>query len=167
MKKLQILSPGFLVTIFCLLITCTAYAKKPPSAAQCEAGLTWTETGMDFGSYVGGVAGTIVMDATTGAMTPAGVVLVGGSAGTPLTFTFANSVNGCDKKNINITLPAGITISNAASNVIINNLITSISPKTKFKLMNTDTITIGGTLNAGAADAVGTYNGNNLFGFSY
>ena len=166
MKKLHIFSPGFLVPIFCLLITHAVHAKKP-TAAQCETGLTWTETGMDFGSYIGGAAGTIVMDATTGAMTPVGVVLVGGSAGTPLTFTFANSVKGCDNKNINITLPAGITISNAGSNVIINNLITSIFPKTKFKLNNTATITIGGTLNAGAADAVGTYNGNNLFDFSY
>jgi len=168
MNNSHLMYSRVLVVIVFLLTTGSTHAAPPPkpTAAECDAGLSWTETSMDFGTYVGSTAGTIVMD-VAGAMTPAGVVLVGAGGGAPLTFNFTNSVAGCGKKNITITLPADITIFNGGSSVVINGLNTSIAPQTKFKLNTVTQITIGGTLNAGAADAFGTYNGDNLFDFSY
>ncbi len=168
MNNSHLMYSRVLVVIFFLLTTGSAHAAKPPkpTAAECDAGLSWTETSMDFGTYVGSTAGTIVMDAA-GAMTPTGVVLVGAGGGAPLTFNFTNSVAGCDKKNITITLPADITMTNGGSSVVINSLITSVFPGTKFKLKSITKITIGGTLNASATDAFGTYNGSNFFDFSY
>lgn len=169
MNNSHLMYSRVLVVIVFLLIMDFAQAgggPPKPTPAECDAGLSWTETSMDFGTYVGSTAGTIVMD-VAGAMTPAGVVLVGAGGGAPLTFNFTNSVAGCGKKNITITLPADITIFNGGSSVVINGLNTSIAPQTKFKLDNVTQITIGGTLNAGATDAFGTYNGDNLFDFSY
>ena len=170
MKKLQILSPGFLVTIFCLLITCAAHAAKKPSAAECNASLTVTTTDIDFGTYVGGATGTIVMD-PAGNLTPTNVTLVGGGA-TAATYTIGNSnpLIDCSGRNIAITgIPTQIAISGAVPTptIIIDTLVTNIAPKTKFKTSKVNPITIGATLRADAGDPPDFYTGPFDVTFSY
>jgi len=149
------------VTIICLLITGEANAAPPPSAAECEAMLQVTVTDMDFGTYVGGTSGTIVMD-TTGAMTYAGVVPVGGTVGVPATYDLVAPGKNCDKRKITFTMPGTITINNVSGSppttLTINNLVTDL-PANPFKVRDVSTIRIGGTLTVTAADAQAPYTG--------
>lgn len=161
MKNLHMLFSRLLPTIFCFLITGAAYAAPPPSAAECEAMLQVTVTDMDFGTYIGGTSGTIVMD-TTGAMTFIGIVPVGGTVGVAATYDLVAPGKNCDKRNITFTMPTSITISNIsgapATTVTISNLVTDL-PSNPFQVRNVSTIRIGGTLNAGAGDARAPYTG--------
>ena len=161
MKNLQMLSSRFFLTIFCLLITGAVYAAPPPTAAQCEAMLQVTVTDMDFGTYLGGTSGTIVMD-TTGAMTYIGVVPVGGTVGVAATYDLVAPGKNCDKRDITFTMPTSITINNIsgspATTITINNLVTDL-PSNPFQARNVSTVRIGGTLNAAAGDAQAPYTG--------
>lgn len=155
----------------CLLSFSAATAappSPPPSKAECDAGLNVTSSPMGFGDYIGGTAGTIVMDPDTGALTAVGVFLLGGGVGSPQSFIFTNSVPGCEKKNVTMTLPASITINNAGTGVVINSLLSNIGNK-KFKIPNPGSVevTIGGTLNAGSTDPNGLYSGSYDVIFSY
>lgn len=168
MNNMKILYSKFLVTIFCLLISGMISAATPPPAV-CEAALSWTTTEMDFGNYVGGTNGTITMDPDTAALTPVGVVLVGGGTVAAATYVFTTTNADCLKSFINITLPADISINDSGptSTIIINNLVTSIAPQTKFKLSKLNTIKIGGTLNATSTDTPDAYVGPFTVIFSY
>ena len=144
-----------------LLFSHLAYSAPPPSAAECEAMLQVTVTDMDYGTYLGGSSGTIVMD-TTGAMTYAGVVPVGGTVGVPATFDLVAPGKNCDKRNITFTMPASITMSNIsgapATTITITNLVTDL-PVNPFQVRNVSTIRISGTLTATAGDAQAPYTG--------
>lgn len=159
MKKLQILSSKFLVMIFCLLTVHAAHAKKP-SKAQCEAGLQVTVTDMDFGSFVGGTSGTIVLD-TTGTMTHTGVIPVGGTVGVAATYDLV-ALKGCDKKKITFVMPGTITINNVSGSpsttLTITNLVTDL-PKNPFKVKDVSTIKIGGTLTVNSGGTQAPYTG--------
>lgn len=147
--------------IFCLLITHAVHAKKP-TKAECEAMLQVTVTDMDFGTYVGGTSGTIVMD-TTGAMTyTGGIVPVGGTVGVAATYDLVAPGKGCDKKKVTFTMPGTITINNVSGSppttLTINNLVTDL-PQNPFKVKDISTIKIGGTLNVNSGDAQAPYTG--------
>ena len=161
MKKLQMSYSKFLVTIFCLLITPVANAAPPPTAAQCEAMLQVTVTDMDFGSYVGGTSGTIVMDAT-GAMTYSGIIPVGGTMGIPATYDLVAPGKNCEKRDITFAMPTSITINNVsgspATTITITNLVTDL-PSNPFQVRNVPTIRIGGTLTATSGDSQAPYTG--------
>lgn len=166
-----------IVVVICFIITQTTHAAKPVTppgapltAAECDALLQVSVTpGMDFGSYVGGTTGTIVMD-VNGLMAYSGVVPAGAAAGTPATYNLTNPGKGCDRFTITITvIPANITMSDTGptSTVTINNLVTSVAPTNQFTLKTTPIVTIGGTLNATATDAADTYTGSFDVVFSY
>ena len=116
---------------------------------------------MDFGSYVGGTSGTIVME-TTGAMVHTGVIPASGSVGTPITIDLVAPGKNCDKRNITFTMPTSITINNIsgspATAITITNLISDL-PSNPFKVKDVSQINIGGTLNATAGDAHAPYAG--------
>ena len=168
MERLQTLSLKYLVTSYCLLLSTMAFAAATPSPAVCEAGLSWTTEEMDFGNYVGGTTGTITMD-PAGVLTNVGVVSVAGGTVRPAKYVFTNSNPDCLKGMITITLPVDINIydSGSTSTIIINNFVTSIAPNTKFKLTKTNTITIGGTLNATNTNTPDSYTGPLTVIFSY
>ena len=171
MKTLQILSSRSLATTLCLSITCTAYAGPPPPAADCNASLTVTTTDINFGSYVGGTTGTIIMDPVGNVTSPDGITLVGGGS-TAATYTIGNSnpLIDCSGRQLTITvIPTQIIISGGVptSTIIIDTLVTNIAPKTKFKTSDTNPLTIGATLHADAADPLGLYTGPFNVTFEY
>lgn len=146
--------------IFYLLVTRVSIAapSPPPTAAECEAALQVTVTDMDFGSFIGGVAGSIVMDAT-GAMVHNTLVPVGGAVGIPATYNLVAPGKNCNKRDVTFAMPASITINNVsgspATTLIITNLTTDL-PTNPFQVRKVATIKIGGTLtvtSAGSAQA--------------
>ena len=164
MKSLKIMTSRSLVATLCLLVTCTAHAGggPPPTAAQCEAALQVTVIDMDFGSFIGGTTGTIVMDAT-GAMVPTGgIVLVGGAVGTPATYNLVAVGKNCDKRDVTFAMPASITISNVGGppDITITNLVNDLATN-PFQIKNLPAtgIRIGGTLNTTSGNAAAPYTG--------
>ena len=163
MKNLKILSSKFLVTIFCLLIINLKLAgAAPPTTAECNAAVNIaTTTSMDFGSYIGGTTGTIAMPPVIGgAMVYSTVIGAPESAAMPTTFELTTSLPQCG--NGNLVVPPSITIANGGPSITITiDLITEIDPPTtNFKLGKKPYIlTIGGTLQAVAGNAPGTYTG--------
>lgn len=169
MKKLQILSSRVLVIIFNLLITHVVHAggKPPPlTAAECEAALLVTPTEMNFGSYVGGTSGTIMMDVATGNMSYSGVVPVGSTVGVPAAFDLVQTIPQCKNKDVIFTMPGSIAIINGGTTVSITSLTNDL-PGATFVVGNGITIMMAGTLNATAGDPTGTYNGNFDVTFTY
>lgn len=150
MKSLKKLISRLLVMIFCLLVTRVSIAGgPPPTAQQCEDALEVTVIDMDFGSFIGGTTGTIIMDAT-GAMVPTGgIVLVGGAVGIPATYNLVAPGKNCNKRDVTFVMPSSITINNVsgspATTLIISNLVTDL-PTNPFQVRNVPTIKIGGTL---------------------
>lgn len=160
----------YLVMCICVFIAPVAVAAPgpPASAAECDRDLQIAVTEMDFGSYVGGAAGTIVMDAT-GVMIPSGIVLLGGG-GVAATFDLTPVGKNCDKRTVTLTLPNSITMNNISGSpgttITITNLVTNI-PGTTFRIKDYPQITIGGTLTATTGDAHAPYTGNFDVGFTF
>lgn len=138
------LSAKYLVLFFSMLFVNASIAKPP----DCEVELSVAVTDMDFGSFVGGTTGTIVMD-TAGAMVHTGVAPASGTAGIPATFDLTTS-NRCKNKDVTFSMPSSITISNISGSpsttLIVNNLVSDL-PTNPFRVINVPKIRIGGTLN--------------------
>lgn len=166
MEKLKILNSRFTVMIFSLLVTVDVYAAggPPPSPAECDAALLISVQVMDFGTYVGGTTGTIVMD-TNGLMTHSGLVPVGGTTGTPAIITLTPVGKNCNKHLVTFTMPATITINNLSGSpgttITITNLTNDLV-NNPFEIRNLTggQIRMGGTLNATTGDAQAPYSGN-------
>ncbi len=163
MKNLNIVTSKLFVTIFCLLIINLKHAGAGlPTPEECNAAVNIaTKTSMDFGSYIGAATGTIAMPPVIGgAMVYSTVIGAPESAAMPTTFELTTSLPQCG--NGNLVLPASITIANGGPSITITiNPNTEIDPPTtNFKLSKKAYIlTIGGTLQAVAGSASGTYTG--------
>ncbi len=179
MRNLRVLSPGFLVMMFCLLIARSVYADQPaglgpPSPAECEAALAQggiTVELMDFGTYVGGTSGTIELDVDN-RLIHNSVVSASGAMGRAAIITLTPSGKNCDKHDVTFTMPASININNLsgspATTITITNLTNDlVSNPFQIRHLPSGKIRMGGTLNATSGDAQATYSGPYNVTFTY
>ena len=101
MKNFKNSFSSITLMIFCLLVMPITHAKPPPSAAECDANLGVSVAVMDFGTYVGGTSGSIIMD-VNGAMVHSGLVPVGGATGTPAIITLNPIFSACSAYSDNL-----------------------------------------------------------------
>lgn len=152
------------VMSFCLLFMGGVRAAPPPSPAQCDIDLVISIATMDFGSYIGGTTGTIVMD-FNGVMAYSGVVSAGGATGTPAIITLTPVGKNCEKHLVTFTMPSSISINNLSGSpgttITITNLTNNlVNNPFKIKDLTAGQIKMGGTLNATSGDAQAPYSGN-------
>jgi len=117
---------------------------------------------MSFGNIIASVGGGTVVLTPGGARTPAGVTFpaVGGTV-TAASFNVAGQAN----LTYSITLPASHTINSGANSMLVNAFTSStLSGTATLSGAGTDVLTVGATLNVGAAQPAGTY--TNLAGFT-
>jgi hypothetical protein len=157
MRALSINKAVSVSLLFTVLLFChVTRAAPPPSKAACNAALqTALVTDLNFGDYVGAVAGTITVD-TLGARTTTGPALAGGAVSAAAYDVWTN-LTGCEKRIITTTLPGSITLTGPAS--MTADTFTS-NPTNKFKLTAPGTatrVTVGATLNSAAGQAGGGY----------
>ena len=143
--------------LFTALLFCHAtMAAKPPSKAECNAALQAAlVTNLNFGDYEGAVAGTITVD-TAGARTTTGPLLVGGSV-SAAAYDVWTTLDGCEKRNITVTVPGTATLTGPAS-MTANNF--TKNPPNKFKLTAPAVptrVTVGASLNSAAGQTSGPY----------
>jgi len=156
----------FTIVYFLIIREASAAPGPPLTLAECRLALQVTTTvNMNFGSYIESSSGTIDMDAS-GNLTPSGVTLLGGTAGTPVTYSVSNPGKGCSSFPVTITVIPDIAMSGPSGDIPVTNLASMTSEfanpvSNQFSLNKTNpyTVTIGGRLTAGG-ETDGIYTGN-------
>lgn len=109
---------------------------------------------MNFGNIaVGANSGTVTMT-PNGNRSAGGGVTLPAAAGSPAAATF--KVDGLGSSTYAITLPTSVTLTNG-SNTMVANGFTSTPSSTGTLTGGTQNITVGATLNVGAAQVAGSY----------
>ena len=119
--------------------------------------ITQSQT-MNFGSLTeSGAGGTAVLDDADNLTPGAGITSLGGTIQSG-----GFQLKGTATKTVQVTAPASVQITSGANKMTVNafTIEGAASPYTHTMVAATDTgLRIGGTLNIGAAQPAGTYNG--------
>jgi hypothetical protein len=157
-----------LLTLGLVLLAFSAAAFGQTATATATATIltpiTLTRTGdMNFGNIIAGPGGTVLLS-PAGVRTPTGVTLPAANPGTVTAATFR--VDGDGTSTYAITLPAAnYTITRlTGTETMIVNAFTSTPSGTGALTAGTQNITVGATLNVGAAQVPGVY--TNAAGFT-
>ena len=149
-----------------LLFSHATRAAPPPSKAECNAALQAAlVTNLNFGDFESAVAGTITVD-TAGARTTTGPMLAGGSV-SAAAYDVWTTLDGCEKRNIAVTVPGTATWNGPAS-LTANNV--TKNPPNKFKLtapIVPTRVTVGASLNSNAGQTGGPYTTTFTVDFSH
>ena len=146
--------------VFLLAFSMKASAQSSATAtatATIVTPITITKTSdMNFGNVAvqASTGGTVVMTAA-GVRTPTSGVTLPGAAGTVSAASF--TVNGQSGYTYAITLPASVTLTDAASHSMNVSNFTSTPTATGTLTGGTETLNVGATLNVVAAQAAGVY----------
>lgn len=109
---------------------------------------------MNFGNIFSAAAGTVVLSPAGGRTVTGGATLAPGGTVTAASFT----VSGTASVTYSITLPAAATTLTSGANTMTVNVFTSNpTPTGVLGLAGTQTLTVGATLNVGAAQPAGVY----------
>lgn len=157
MRALSTNNAAVTTFLFTALLFCHAtMAARPPSKAECNVALQAAlVTNLNFGDYEGAVAGTITVD-TAGARTTTGPLLAGGTV-SAAAYDVWTTLDGCEKRNITVTVPGTATLAGPAS-MAANNF--TKNPPNKFKLIAPAVptrVTVGASLNSAAGQTDGPY----------
>ena len=157
MRALSINYTAVTTLLITALLFCHAtMAAKPPSKAECNTALQAAlVTSLNFGDYESAVAGTITVD-TAGARTTTGPLLAGGTV-SAAAYDVWTTLDGCEKRNITVTVPGTATLTGPAS-MTANNF--TKNPPNKFKLTAPAVptrVTVGASLNSAAGQTSGPY----------
>ena len=159
---------------FCFMGTSIAFAAETSTltvtADITQAGLTVTNTTMDFGTIISAGADTVIIDAsggpgatpspTTAAMTN---VTGGGAGSITVTSTVPNAV-------VTITYPTSITVSDGAatpSTMTVNQIDTYSTASPLTLTGTTGDIDVGGRLVISDSQTTGTYTGTGTITIDY
>jgi hypothetical protein len=127
----------------------------------CAQTITLSNTrGLDFGRFVAGAGGTVIMGATGARSRTGGVILLTSPSAGVAQFS-ASRGNGGAGKAISITLPANgsVSLSSGSNSMAVNTFISS--PATLTTISTTGTpLSIGATLTVTANQPPGSYTGS-------
>lgn len=167
MRNLKTIPSRLLVTTLCLLITCAAHAAKPPplSSADCDAALTVSATQMDFGTYIEGSSGQIIVN-LDGTLTILGPLTPGPQTGAAAAFLLGTTLAQCQQKDVTFTMPPIFSMTNSVTTTNVYDTINDL-PGPTFVVGRGITIKMGGTITVTPGDTPGTYFGNINELFSY
>ena len=138
-----------------LLLACSA------AAAQAVPSKSIVNTsGLGFGRFVAASGGAVTVT-PTGARTRTGAVLLLPSPADAATFGIVENGNGNDKKVYVLTLPpnGSVSLVSGANQMPVNNFTSNV-PNGAPMPSNTQSVTVGATLQVGPNQAPGTYSGS-------
>jgi hypothetical protein len=160
MKKI---AKFFTLAIIMVAFSLTAFGQGATVSANATATIIapiaiTNSTDLAFGNVAvsATLAGTVVLS-PLGVRTPTAGVTLPAVTGTFSAATF--SVTGSGASTYAITLPASITLTGVPSGTMTVDNFTSNPSGTGALTAGAQTLTVGGTLNVGAAQAAGTYTG--------
>lgn len=136
---------------------------SPAGREACAQQINLNNTrSLDFGRFVAGSGGTVVISPTGARSRTGGVILLNSPTVGQASFSVSKSANGGGNKAVIISLPAnGSTrLSSGTSNSMAVNAFVN-SPATLTTITTTGTtLSIGATLTVGANQAPGAYSGS-------
>lgn len=132
------------------------------ATATIVAPISITKTiDLNFGNVAAsGVAGTVVIS-PAGARSTTGGVFLPATAGTVTSASF--DVAGQANYTYAITLPASVTISSGANNMLVDAFTSTPTATGTLSGTGAQTVTVGATLNVGASQAAGVYTSGTPF----
>jgi hypothetical protein len=141
-----------------IAFSATTFAQATASAtatATIVTPITINKTvDMNFGNLYSAAAGTVVLDPAGARSITGGVTLAPGGTVTAASFT----VGGTPNVTYSITLPAGATtITSGANTMTVDTWTSTPTPTGTIGGGGTQTLTVGATLNVGAAQPAGIY----------
>lgn len=118
--------------------------------------------GLDFGRFVAGSGGTVVLSATGLRSRTGGVVLLNSPNAGQAVFNVGKSINGSNNRAVIITLPAnGATrLTSGANSMAVATFVRSPTTQTITIPNGGTTLSIGATLSVAPNQAPGNYSGS-------
>lgn len=134
----------------------------PAGREACAQQINLSNTrGLDFGRFVAGSGGTIVMSPTGARTRTGGVILLNSPAAGQSTFTVSKSSNGGSNKAVIISLPANgsVRLNSGSNSMAVGSFANSPATLTNVTMSGT-TLSVGATLTVAANQPPGTYSGS-------
>jgi hypothetical protein len=132
----------------------------PAGREACAQQINLANTrGIDFGRFVAGTGGTVIMSENGIRSRTGGVVLLNSPGAGQATFSVSKSSNGGGNKAVIVTLPSnGSTRLTSGSNSMAVNAFVNSTPGTVTTAGTP--MSVGATLTVGANQPAGTYSGS-------
>jgi hypothetical protein len=132
-------------------------------ACAQQVGTLTTTGNLDFGRFVAGAGGTVIMSPAGGKPTGTGgvIVLNSPSAGAA-TFSVGKSGSGKPLKTVVFSLPSNtdVRLTSGSNSMAVTNFVSSPAAGVSNSVTTTTAVSVGATLNVGANQPPGTYSGS-------
>ena len=143
------------------LLVCVTlpFMVSPASWAQPQTIGIENIQSLSFGSFVAGNGGSVTVSADGNRKAGGSVVLISSSQGTTAQFTVSGKAN----RTYTVQLPDNdfVTLSGPGADMFINNFTSDPSGVNgEIKNNNSQTLSVGGTLDVGSSQAIGDYAGS-------
>jgi hypothetical protein len=131
------------------------------TCAQQVGTLTNTR-GLDFGKFVAGTGGTVVMSPAGVRSRTAGVILLNSPSANSASFTVGTSGSGKPLKTVTFSLPSNtdVRLTSGSNSMAVTTFVSSPAAGISNNMSSTRTVTVGATLQVGANQAPGNYSGS-------
>ena len=155
-RKLAVRRAGLAVPALLSLLLLAA------SGAQAQQVVLTNTRGLDFGRFVAGSGGTVVIGPTGIRSRTGGVVLLNSPSASPANFNVAKTSNGGGNKAVIITLPGNgeIRLSNGSNSMAVNSFVSTPSRTISSVPVSGTPLAVGATLTVAPNQAPGTYSGS-------
>ena len=133
-------------------------------ACAQQVGTLATTRGLDFGQFVAGTGGTVVLSPGGVRSRTGGVILLNSPSAAAA--TFAVGVTGTSKgtklRTVIVTLPANGTVrlSSGSNSMAVDSFVSSPAAGVSSAISTTPTVSVGATLTAAPNQPAGTYSGS-------
>lgn len=134
----------------------------PAGREACAQQINLVNTrGIDFGRFVAGTGGTVVLSPTGGRTKTGGVILLTSPSAAPATFTVSKTNNGGGNKAVILSLPANgsVRLTSGGNSMAVNTFANSPATLTTVSIAGT-TLSVGATLTVAANQPAGAYSGS-------
>lgn len=150
----------FSVTTLSLMLMMMTDAQAA-TRRNCNNSLVAVEvTPLDFGNFVGSIAGTVTVS-TAGARSTTGPILVGGGSVSPGVFSLYTTISGCETYPVRVRGFNG-TLSGTGPNMTVNNFDSDPVSEAFYLSPNANdpiTVTVGADVSSATNQAAGVYTG--------
>jgi len=125
---------------------------------------TLTTTGnLDFGRFVAGAGGTVIMSPAGGKPTATGgVIVLNSPSAAAATFSVGKSGSGKPLKTVIFSLPSNtdVRLTSNGNSMAVTNFVSAPAAGVSNSASTTSTVSVGATLNVGANQPAGAYSGS-------
>jgi hypothetical protein len=127
-----------------------------------QVGTLTNTRGLDFGRFVAGTGGNVVVSAAGARSRTGGVILLNSPSANSASFAVGKSGGGKPLKTVIFTLPSdtAVRLTSGSNSMAVTTFTSSPAADISNNLTTTTTVTVGATLKVGANQAPGNYSGS-------